>query len=398
MGACGGRSAVVVINSKMNPKIERPKYEPIPMNLTTLDKEHNILSSIDIDYCVKFNIGPFFLSKHPSSIFSQVFKKEVKDSYDSLVLYTQYDSIITKQTISEKNINEIKQFVQSNNITNINSLSNDDIKNHLLYCSNMIFRMGLYNKVLSEIELSDSFKIDHPDNNEHSVSDSNESYIAKAKRQIFLDINRTYPKLELSVDKAYCTNFYSILYEIALRNENITYTQGMNFICGFLLMLTGNSKEDAFYFFCKLFSLKSKKFNVCFEQCFFLGFDLLNKYIGLFNQLLQEQHKDIYDTIVSLGVVSELWFGKWIMLLFVTNFDFEMCLKFWDIILAYGLDYAVLISIDVCEVLKERILKCESIDQFNKVIHNGNVKMSPKEKGELFKLIYSDIKSNKYNL
>ena len=51
---------------------------------------------------------------------SQVFKKEVKDSYDSLVLYTQYDSIITKQTISEKNVNEIKQFVLSNNITNIN--------------------------------------------------------------------------------------------------------------------------------------------------------------------------------------------------------------------------------------------------------------------------------------
>ena len=398
MGACGGRSAVVVVNSKVNPNLKKLKYELIQLNLKAPEFSETILTDLDLEYCAKYSIGPFFLNKNNTNFFSQVFKSEVKSSYDSMVLFTQYDSYIKKDKLTEKNIEELKQFILSKNILNLDSLTEEELRNNLLYCTNNIFRIEMYFKILKEIPLSPSFQQEHGEGNEESISESQDSYLSKSKKQIFLDIYRTYPHNLISEDPVYCNNFYSILYEISIRNSNIAYTQGMNFLCGFILMLCGNKKDESFYFFTKILSLPSKKFSLCFEQCFFLGFTLLKKYVELFNELLQKNHPELYERVTSIGVISEVWFGKWIMLLFVTNFEFEQCLKFWDIILAYGLDSLICICLSVCDILKEKIMKCETIDQFNQVIHNGKVKLSPKEKGELYKLVYSNIKSNKYDL
>lgn len=398
MGACGGRSAVVVANSKVKPNFKKLKYEPIQLNLNVPKFNETVLTGLDLEYCAKYSIGPFFLNKNNSNLFAQVFKNEVKSSYDSMVLFTQYDSYIKKDKLTEKNIEELNQFILSKNILNLDSLSEEELKNNMLYCTNNIFRIQMYFKILQKIPLSPSFQQEHGIGNEESVCEEQDSYLSKSKKQIFLDIYRTFPYNSIFEDPVYCNNFYTILYEISIRNSNIAYTQGMNFLCGFILMLCGNKRDESFYFFSKILSLPSKKFSLCFEQCFFLGFTLLNKYVELFNELLQKNHQELYEKIISIGVIPEVWFGKWIMLLFLTNFEFEQCLKFWDIILSHGLDSLMCICLSVCDILKDKIMKCETIDQFNQVIHNGKVKLSPKEKGELYKLIYLNIKTNKYNL
>ena len=44
MGACGGRSAVVVVNSKVNPNLKKLKYAPIQLNLKSPEFNETILT------------------------------------------------------------------------------------------------------------------------------------------------------------------------------------------------------------------------------------------------------------------------------------------------------------------------------------------------------------------
>ena len=53
MGACGGRSAVVVVNSKVNPNLKKLKYAPIQLNLKSPEFNETILTDINM---VKYGI------------------------------------------------------------------------------------------------------------------------------------------------------------------------------------------------------------------------------------------------------------------------------------------------------------------------------------------------------
>ena len=55
---------------------------------------------------------------------------------------------------------------------------------------------------------------------------------------------------------------HSVLLEFSDRNEKMGYYQGMNFICLYLMLLFGAEEEISLYAMIKLFSLKSKIFNI----------------------------------------------------------------------------------------------------------------------------------------
>lgn len=398
MGAscgCGGRAGLLVINSTVR-RIPKSNYVSIQVNFENkLNQFPKAFDNIDIDFCFNYSIGPFFLKKLEKKdlfdVFKRDYKSKIKSSFESLVLFTQFDSYIK----SDESKEEIMNFLSSKNLDNLNTLSDEEIKDYLVYCNNNIFRAALYNRVLSKIPV-DSFSNTHP-SEERTQSD--QVLINKARNQIELDVYRTYPSLPISNDETYSLNFHSILYEIALRNCELGYTQGMNFICGFILMLCSNQRDVAFNIYIRLLSVRSKKFSLEYFHCFTNGFPLMNKYIEIFNSLLKEHMNKIYEKVVTnMEIVPHYWVGKWITLLFLIDVPFEVCIKFWDIILAYGLDYVVGISLAVCELKEKEILKCETIDEFNQVIHNGKIELKPKDLSKLYKIIFNDIKTNKYNL
>ena len=172
----------------------------------------------------------------------------------------------------------------------------------------------------------------------------------------------------------------------------------MNFIAGFILMIFGNERDISFYYLTKIYSLKSKIFNLAFEEIYINEFNLLKKYFDLFNKKLNQFFPKILEVLKKIDIIEYIWVGKWFQLLFLTNFSFDLILKFWDIILAKGLDYMVGISLAICELLYPRIVKCEDIVSFNEVINNGNVVLDKSEEKKLYKIILNDINTNKYNL
>ncbi len=390
---CGGRNALVVINSKVK-NYPKPVYLPIIFSLENSPyNDINQVLTMDLEYCERYKIGVFFNIDESKQIFYDTFKKECEKSFNDLNSLIDYSKYIKKSFPKEVNYDDIDNFVHSNNILKIENLKEDELNNHLIYCNNNIIRIGLYHKKLKDIELSTNFLTEHP-----KKEVLNEEYIKKCKRIIELDVYRTYPSLPISTNNIYSCNFHSILYEITLRNQILNYYQGMNFIGGFILMFFGNEREISFYYFTKIFCLKSKIYNLAFEEIFIHDFNLLNKYFSLFNEKLKQFFPKISEVLKNIDIIEYVWIGKWFQLLFLTNFTFELVLKFWDIILAKGLDYMIGISLAICEVLQEKIEKCEDIISFNEVIYNGKVELNKDEEKKLYKVILNDINTNKYNL
>ena len=52
----------------------------------------------------------------------------------------------------------------------------------------------------------------------------------------------------------------------------------------------------------------------------------------------------------------------------------------------------------VIEIFYEDIKECDDLIAFNKVINNGTIMMDNKNKEKFFKIVFEDLKTNKYNL
>ena len=89
---------------------------------------------------------------------------------------------------------------------------------------------------------------------------------------------------------------------------------------------------------------------------------------------------------------------KWLDLCFLTCLGYDVVSKIFDIIFVYGVDSLVEICLAVIEIFHDDIIECEDLTEFNKVINNGIIPMDNKKKEKFFKIVFDDLKNNKYNL
>jgi hypothetical protein len=82
----------------------------------------------------------------------------------------------------------------------------------------------------------------------------------------------------------------------------------------------------------------------------------------------------------------------------LTSVKYDVVSKIFDIIFIYGVDALVGICLAVVQLFIEDIKKCDDLVTFNKVIYNGEIKLNKKLKEKFFKIVFDDLKNNKYNL
>ena len=414
---CAGTGGVVIISSKIRSETKpNPLYLPIEFDLNSskINNKNHLFDYLDLNYCQKYSICFFFNNKENNKIFYKIFKDKIEKYYKNLNKIFKFKQFF--DDINEITYEEIQNFLNTNIINNINDFDFDEklLKKLLLYCNNNLFRIIFYSIKLKQIPFNENFSLIHINKDtiiekENSLNETKENinknnnnnkdnYIIKNLKIIETDEFRTFPSFEINYEKEYCKNYLSILQEFIIRNNYLGYYQGFNFFCGFVLILFGNNLDFSFYYFLKIFSLKSKKFNLPFTEIYNNEFKLLKIYLEEFNEKLKNFFPEVFNMIKKIEIIDFCWIGKWIQLLFLTNFDYDLILKFWDIIFAVGLDYIIGISLAIIEILKDKLIKCEDISDFNNVINNGYVNFSDKEKKNLYKIIYSDIKKNKYQL
>ena len=393
---CAGGSAVVVISNRMR-DFPPPVFENINVDLNTFNPKP--FQNINEELCEEYNIGPLFNTcsaiyevEKGKNIFYSEFKDKIKEINKKLKNLTDYDKFIDSDYLQEYiEFDKIKSFLDSNNLDKLLELSTEEINECILYCNNNLFRAALYLIKFKDIQTSPNLSSIHPEN-------LDEKFIEKNKAIIKLDVYRTFPSLKIFENKLFSKNIHSVLLEFATRGENMGYYQGMNFICLYMMLLFGAEEEMSVYAMIKLFSLKSKLFNINFEEMYINDFCLLRKYMALLHEKIDELYPELNEHLKKIGVIDEIWFWKWIELCFLTSVGYDVVSKIFDIIFVYGIDTLVGICLAILEMFYEDIKKSNDLVDFNHIINNGNINLTKKKKEKFFKLIFDDLKKNKYNL
>ena len=392
---CASGSAAVVISNRIR-KYPPPEYNDINLDLNIYNPKP--FQNINIELCKEYCIGPLFnpcssiygIEKN-KNIFYSTFKDKIKETNKKLKKLTEYEKFINSDTLQEIEFEKIKSFLDSNNLDKLLELSTEEINESLLYCNNNIFRAALYLIKFKNIETSPNLSSIHPENLE-------EKFIEKNKAIIKLDVYRTFPSLNIFENALFSKNMHSTLLEFSKRGANMGYYQGMNFICLYLMLLLGAEEEISVYAMIKLFSLKSKLYNINFEELYVNDFCLLRKYMKFIHEKLNELYPGFNEHLESIGVIDEIWYWKWIELCFLTSVEYDVVSKIFDIVFAYGVDSLVGICFAVIQMFYEDIKKCQDLVSFNQIIYNGEIRMNKKQKEKFYKIIIDDIKNNKYNL
>ena len=393
---CTGGSAVVVISNQIR-HFPPPQYNDINVDLNTYNPKP--FQNINEELCEQFTIGPLFNccsaiygTEKGKNIFYSTFKDKIKETNKKLMKLTDYEKFIDSDYLQEEiEFSKIKAFLDSNNLDKLLELSTEEMNECLLYCNNNLFRAALYLIKFKDIQTSPNLSPIHPENLDNK-------FIEKNKAIIKLDVYRTFPSLKVFENNLFSKNIHSILLEFANRGANMGYYQGMNFICLYMMLLFGAEEEMSVYAMIKLFSLKSKLYNINFEELYINDFCLLRKYMVLIHEKIEQLYPGFNDHLKEIGVIDEIWYWKWIELCFLTSLGYDVVSKIFDIIFIYGVDALVGICLAVIQMFYEDIKKATDLVDFNLIINNGTIKLNKKQKEKFFKIIFDDLEKNKYNI
>lgn len=388
-----GNSSCACMSTKENPikakknsqkmLVTKNNYTPIMIALDTKEDGIGFLQTINFQFCTDNSIGPFYLNKY-EELFSDSFKEKNKQLSLELIRITHYNEYITNLPPTGF-ISEYHNYYLNSEITKIKTISIERLQCHLIYCTSSVLRLPLYLSFFSTIPF-----LKYSNKHKNKI-DSN----TKIKEQIELDLPRTFPQIQAFKNEQFIKNFRSLLYEITNRDYSIGYVQGINFIAGFCLVLSGNQPEIALILFTKLFSLQSKKFKCTLREMYNTNFPLLMKYVNYFRELIEKYEKDIYTKLVEIDINDHLWVSKWILTVCLTSFDNEIVLKCWDIIIAKGIDYILFICLSISSFYKKELLATERLDQFMGVV-GVEISLEKEQQKLLLDHIITKVENNAY--
>ncbi|CAI2371098.1 unnamed protein product [Moneuplotes crassus] len=193
-------------------------------------------------------------------------------------------------------------------------------------------------------------------------------------RQIILDVNRSFtwhPYFDKNVNKEGLIKLKRCLEAYSAYNPKIGYTQGMNYIMGFLLLISGGKEVEAFWFFVSLTEGRSGTFYPGIEQLYTEGFPLYYQYVEVFDEMFEEEIPDLKAYFDSLDFRGPIWLQKWFITMFLYSFPLAYCVRIWDNIFSEGPIFIFKMILSVISDLKSELLKCD-LEQLNSIISGFN--------------------------
>lgn len=147
---------------------------------------------------------------------------------------------------------------------------------------------------------------------------------SKTTAQIEKDLQRTFPNHSFFQTAEPINQLKRLLVGYALRNPQLGYTQSMNFIAGFLLLLVRN-EEHTFWIFCSII-----------EDCLrdYFIHSILGAQVDrdLFSLLLERRCPKVVAHFTKHSFPLEAYSLRWFMTMFTeSKFPTETLLRIWDI-------------------------------------------------------------------
>jgi hypothetical protein len=184
---------------------------------------------------------------------------------------------------------------------------------------------------------------DNPNYYQHLKS-KNINLDTKSVRQIEKDIGRTFPnekefsRLELK----------EVLVAYSIRNPNVGYCQGLNFIVAILLMF-GFTEEETFWIYVQIIEK-------------YLPYDYFSSMAGIlldqkvFDCLFRLKMVNVSKHLDRLGIESCILTVQWFICLFSFTFNRNIVMCLWDMIFSHGHSILFQIGLGTIWVLRKKIL------------------------------------------
>lgn len=149
--------------------------------------------------------------------------------------------------------------------------------------------------------------------------------------QIEKDLQRTFPTEKFFQTQEGIATFQRLLKRLALYFPSVGYTQGINFIVGYLLVLQFSEEET---FWMVVHMAMSPRFLLLgfFEG----GFPMSYLYCNLLNYVFRENMPELHGHFERLGVAGEAWMFKWFMTYYLYSFPLEIAKEVWTLIMLKG--------------------------------------------------------------
>ncbi|EUD67896.1 hypothetical protein C922_01508 [Plasmodium inui San Antonio 1] len=167
---------------------------------------------------------------------------------------------------------------------------------------------------------------------------------------IMIDISRTFPEL-LIFDKYAQEQLFRILNAYSNFEPSVGYCQGMNFLVGLLLIVSNFNEMETF---CVLVGLMN---NYHLKEFYKEKFPLLNRYIYLFEKILQCEVPDLVDHFNQEEVFPPVYLHQWLLTLFIASLPIKSVIVIWDYLFSTSIKTILIISVALLKILKSYLMK-----------------------------------------
>ena len=219
--------------------------------------------------------------------------------------------------------------------------------------------------------------------------------------QIQKDLNRTIESKYFNIED-FKESLYRILKAISILDKEMSYVQGINFIVGFLLVISNRNENDTFYFIMALFSYTfAFKFGI---RGFYLeNFPLIHSCIKVFEIRFKKYFLNVFNHFEKIGVPYICWITPWIQMIYVNVFPNKDLLRIWDCFFCIGIPFLISFGLSIVELIQNDVLEINDLTQiqeyfklFNPEIKNNFKNKEKKIEYDIEFLINNSIK--KYNI
>lgn len=180
---------------------------------------------------------------------------------------------------------------------------------------------------------------------------------AEIEEQISKDLGRTFPKeayfnLE-ALGALGQDSLFRLLSKLAGKYPNIGYCQGMNFVAGFLLLVSGGNEVEVFYLFEDLL-LESK-----LAGLYSMGFPYLRKLQYLFKRCLVHSQPSLSQHFEQNGLSDDSWVIKWMLSLYTAVLPMPLVLRVWDHFLAVGVKVVLKVGLTLLREFQQQMMQMD---------------------------------------